>query len=148
MTPEANSGEVTISYEQKLTLSTAKEETFVVREKDWTRLRRQLKSTQQHRREFSAIAWASIGFAASAVLSGISWAPAYKALAPEQRPEFAWVWPALIALGILGLVLGAAMFWASHVTKGSEAATIGQILEDMDDIRDVKKALSAEENTK
>jgi hypothetical protein len=132
--PMSDAG-LSISYEQKFTLEMEKEATFVVREKDWARIRRRIDSIQQQRREFAAVGWACVGVAVSSVFGGISWQPAFQVLPAAQRPDFAWVWPAIIALGLAGVVVGAAMFWAAHLSKGSEGTSIREVLEDMDDIR-------------
>lgn len=126
--------DVSIDFEQKFSLAMPKEETFLVREKDWARIRRRIDSAQKHRREFSAVGWTCVGISVSTVLSGISWAPAYRVLPPDQMPEFAWVWPTIILLGIAGLVVAAAMFWAAHITKSAAGTSIEEVLEDMDEI--------------
>ncbi|MET4095045.1 hypothetical protein [Arthrobacter sp. UYCu712] len=106
----------------------------MVREKDWARIRRRIDSAQKHRREFAAFGWACIGVAVSAVFSAMSWEPAYRVLPPDQRPDFAWVWPAILAIGISGLVVAAFMFRAAHISAGAEGVSIRDVLEDMDEI--------------
>lgn len=127
--------EVSIDFEQKFSLAMPKEETFLVREKDWVRLRRRIDAAQKHRKEFAAVGWACVGVSASALFSGIAWEPAYRVLPSDLRPDFAWVWPAIVLLGAAGLVIATAMFWAAHVTKGAEGVSIQEVLEDMDEIR-------------
>lgn len=126
-----------VPIEGKLTLPVKPEEYFPMSERDWKRLRSRIATFQQHRREFSAIAWACVGVLVSAIFTALTWAPAYRAMKSTESTEFAWVWPAIIALGAFGLVLGAMMFWASHITAVAEQATASEILDEMDTIHAV-----------
>lgn len=110
------------------------ERAIAVRRKDWDRIRRRLESVKGQRKEFSSAAWAFVGIAVSAIFAGIAWDPAYRTMAAPARPDAAWVWPTLINIGIAATIIAAATFWFSRQSKASEAASIEEILEDMDEI--------------
>ena len=132
-----NDSPLSVSIQQDVTVLVAHEPTFAIREKDWARIYKRVDALQRQQREFSAVAWASVGAALSAVLTGFTWAPAYRALSEADKLEFSWVSPAIIAFGLLGLFLGAGMFWAAHTTRQAEKATAKIIIEDMRDIHPV-----------
>jgi hypothetical protein len=73
----------------------------------------------------------------SAVFALLAWMPAYATLSDAARIEFAWVLPATIALGALGLLLGGGMFWGAHLIGSDERLTASQIVEEMDDIHPI-----------
>lgn len=136
------SGDISLSYQHTVNVSVHQEESFAMRLTDWSRLRTRVQRLRKQRREFSAAAWTFVGIAISAVFAGLSWAPAYRVLGESERGEFAWIWPALICMGVLGVLMSAGMFWAAHVTKQSAAETIDSLAEDMDAIRDVRELIS------
>ncbi|MDF2990809.1 MAG: hypothetical protein K0S37_1323 [Microbacterium sp.] len=141
MTNVTDDGGLTLSYQQKVTVEIAEEASFAMRTTDWARLRKRVHRLKKQRREFAAAAWAFVGIGISALLSMVSWAPANRALPPGQQIEFAWIWPALWAMLILGVLMSAGMFWAAHVTKNSASETIDALADDMDGIRDVRAIL-------
>lgn len=112
----------------------------MVRDKDWERIQRRLRAAKNQRKEFSAAGWTFLGVLAGSVLAGMVWEPAYRAMSPELRPEFAWIWPAFVATDIGAGILSAGAFWAARVTGDAEAASIDEILEDMAEIQRVTEA--------
>ena len=130
----------TLTINQDLTLTVPKDDMFMLRDKDWARIRKRLKTAQQQRREYSAIGWALVGVFVSATFGAISWEPAYRAMPAELRPEFAWVWPAILSIGISAAVVGAILFWVSSQSKSAERISIQEVIDDMDEIRGPRSA--------
>lgn len=137
------SEEMSLSFEQKYTVAIKQEVTFMMRESDWVRIRTRIERLKKQRREFSAAAWTFVGLGISAVLTMLTWAPAYRALTGPQQAEFAWVWPALIGALILGVVVSVGAFWGAHIVKDAAAETIATVAGDMDEIRDVRALITA-----
>ncbi|MDN3310639.1 hypothetical protein QWJ90_06825 [Microbacterium oryzae] len=132
-----------LSFEQTFTVQVKQEETFVMRQSDWVRLRARVERLKKQRREFSAAAWAFVGVGVSAIFSMVSWAPAYRALTDAQQMEFAWVWPALVAALVAGVVFAIGGFWGAHVMKDAAAETVDSVAAYMDELHDVRELLAA-----
>jgi hypothetical protein len=130
-------GSLSVDVPTNVTLKIPEEANFVMRERDWARVRKRVDSLGKKRRELSAVAWACVGVLVSAVFALLAWMPAYATLSDAARIEFAWVLPATIALGALGLLLGGGMFWGAHLIGSDERLTASQIVEEMDDIHPI-----------
>lgn len=115
-------------------ITTQIEEHFVMRVKDWQRLREKAKSIQKKRREFSGFGWAMVGLGLSAVLSVMTWLPAYAALPADRQIEFAWLTPAFAAAVFSSAIMAAGAFWGAHLFADSERATAAELVADMDAI--------------
>lgn len=123
-----------VSVSQAFRIDVPNDRAFMVRHKDWDRIRRRLESAKGQRKEFSGAGWAFVGIFVSALFAGIAWSPTYRSLPVALRPDAAWVWPTIIILGCAALLIAGTMFWASHITKGAERVSIDEVLEDMDEI--------------
>lgn len=132
-----------LSYQQDVKVTVKVEETFVMRQSDWVRLRARVEKLKKQRREFAAAAWAFVGIGVSAGFSMIAWAPAFRALTDAQRAEFAWVWPALISCAVAGVVFAVGGFWGAHVMKDAAAETVDSVAGYMDEIHDVRELITA-----
>lgn len=115
-------------------ITTQKEEHFVMRARDWNRIRNRVSDLGKRRKEFSAIGWACVGIVVSAAFTALTWAPAYRTIPEDALLEFAWVWPSICALALIGLVVGGMMFWAAHVTGNEGQVSAKSIVVEMDDI--------------
>lgn len=124
----------------RVDLSSQEEEHFVIRARDWNRIKLRVADLGKRRQEFSAIAWACVGILVSAVFTALTWAPAYRTMPQASTIEFAWVWPAICALAALGLLVGGMMFWAAHVTGVDAQTSANSILDEMDDVRQSRAA--------
>lgn len=113
--------------------------------RDWKRLRTRIEALGKKRREFSAVGWASAGIVMSSVFTGFTWAPAHRSMELSLQVEFAWVWPAVIALGLAALVVAVLAFVGASALGRDERASAGEIVEDMDEIFDPTKPESSGE---
>lgn len=134
--------ELSISYSQEFVMTVKQEATFVMRQSDWLRIRTRVERLKRQRREFAAAAWAAVGVAVSAGLSMLSWAPAFGVLTDAQRAEFAWIWPALIALMAFGVFIALGGFVGAHIVKQAAIETVETVAGDMDDIHDVRHLIT------
>lgn len=110
------------------------EEHFVMRVKDWQRLRAKASSLQKKRREFSGFGWAMTGLGLSAALTLMTWIPAYGALPGDRQLEFAWLTPCFTVAAISAAVMAAGAFWGAHLFADSERATASELVAEMDAI--------------
>jgi hypothetical protein len=127
---------LSLSYKQEITVQVHQEANFMMRERDWLRIRKRIDGMKKQERQFSAIGWTCVGLVISAGFAALSWIQPYAALGNNQS-TFSWVWVAIIALGVLGILLGAGMFWAAYVTRDHEKSTAAEIVEEMDEIHTI-----------
>ncbi|PFG19888.1 hypothetical protein ATL40_1464 [Serinibacter salmoneus] len=105
-----------------------------MRTKDWQRIRSRVESLASKRRDYAALAWAAVGAFVTAVFTACTWAPAFSIMDDPQKFAFAWVWPAIIGFGVLGIITAAIGFLAAGDFARRERATAEELLGEMDDI--------------
>lgn len=110
------------------------EQHIVIAIRDWTRLRANVESLASQQRQYAAVAWSAVGIAAGALLAVLAWYPAYGALPDDDRLDYAWIGPTMIAFVIGGVAGAGLMFWAAHNEKKRVEATVEAVVADMDEM--------------
>lgn len=71
----------------------------------------------------------------SAVFAKLGWATVFRTLEGDLRAEFAWIWPATVALGAVGIICAIVCFVAASTLGKDERNRAERIVADMDDLR-------------
>lgn len=123
-----------ISLTQSMDISIPQERQIVIRAKDWIRIRKLVASMKSNERHFAAVAWAAVGFATSAIVSALTWFPAFNQMTDAQKLASSWVGPTLVTSAVAVGALSILMFWAASSAKTQTSTSVDQVLADMDDL--------------
>ena len=107
---------------------------FPVSHKDWAHLRQGVTKIQFPLRWAENVMWISIPLIPAATLALLTWGPVYATLGSEAQVGFAYVTPALWAIGIGALIIAAYSGLVARATKDIVVETREHCLSDMDEM--------------
>lgn len=120
----------------QLKVPATRETQFPVRDADWARLRRMIARLSNPLPDLASAGWACVGIAASAIIAYFPWMAAYSQLSFKARQHYSYVSPLLVAIAVSCTLMAIFAFFASKRVAKIKAASVEDILADMDSIHE------------
>jgi lysylphosphatidylglycerol synthetase-like protein (DUF2156 family) len=118
----------------QLSVPATREIQFPVRQADWVRLRRMIARLSDPLPSLAGAGWACVGTAASAIIAYFPWVAAYSQLPFKARQHYSYISPLLVAIAVSCALIAVFIFFASKQVAKVKAASVEDILADMDSI--------------